>query len=136
MAVEEVLALKKRYFKRRDYATGDFRYSFECGGRTVVGAFVSASAQAPPNPPNAYRITLLVPAHITVDGKCYITDHHGQRVGARGATQRGDVENRIILEALALKPSTMPPPALERTRPSHSRGNHAPSWTVSLSLGR
>src|SRR4051794_14274647 len=94
MAVNEILALKRRYEK-----TSDLTYTFECEGREVNGAFLTASLGQ--KPPNAYQIVLLAPATTVVEGQCYITDTHGNRLGAGGSTQQGAKENRITLETLA-----------------------------------
>src|SRR6266705_2632549 len=80
MAEDEILELKRRYQK-----ASDRRYSFEQGEHTVEGVFVSASMESSLHPANAYRIELLVPAKTIVEGQCYVTDRHGQKVGATGA---------------------------------------------------
>jgi len=94
-AVDEIIALKKRHIGN------DLRYTFECDGKQITAAFVTASLQE--DPLNAFQIELLAPAGISANGQAYIYDISGKKLGATASTRPQGNENRIILETLAVK---------------------------------
>jgi hypothetical protein len=94
-AVGEILALKGKYRGQQDLT-----YVFEHNGQTTEGVFLSAGLG--PECANAYQIIVLVLPNVVVNGQCYITDMKGERIGASGRTQRGEKENRVFLDTLAM----------------------------------
>jgi len=98
LAIDEIMALKERHLKIKPPPI----YNFEHDGKLVKAVFVTAGVEE--KPPNFYRIELLAPKETVVNGKCMITDRHGKQQSATATTIEGPVENRIILETLAVKP--------------------------------
>jgi hypothetical protein len=95
LAVAEVLALKYRY-------EGNF-YTFEYGGKCAIARFVTACLQTAIQPVSGYRIELLAPNEILVDGPCVITDMQNRKVNAVASTLRGNTENLITIETTAFE---------------------------------
>lgn len=96
-AVAEALALKYRY-------EGSY-YTFEYGGRCVTARFVTACLQTAMKPASGYRIELLAPHPVLVDGPCVISDLTGHKLNAIASTTRGETENLITIETTALQPT-------------------------------
>jgi hypothetical protein len=95
LAMEETLALRDCYEGKP--------YIFEYGGEDVTANFVTACLQTSKRPANGYRIELVASPRTLVDGECVITDIHGHKVDAFAITTRGNIENLIIIETVAVK---------------------------------
>ncbi len=80
-------------------------YIFEYGGQHVTTEFITAGLQTTDLPANGYRIELLAPPQTLVDGKCIITDIQGRKIDALAVTMRGEDQNLITIETLAVKPT-------------------------------
>lgn len=94
-ALAEAMALKYRY-------EGSF-YTFEYGGQFITARFISACLQTAAKLSNGYRIELLASNEILVDGPCTITDVTGRKINALAFTTRGNHENLITIEPMALR---------------------------------
>jgi hypothetical protein len=96
-AVNEIVALKKRHIGGKDP-----KYTFECDGKKITGAFVTASLIE--SPPNAFQIELLVPAAACAEGEAQIVDTNGRSVGASVTIKKKEGElNRVIIQTVALE---------------------------------